>query len=146
MKYSLANYILTIKSDDPNASQIFGDDISIGGEGDAIGSISFSREGSMWSTESFSTGAWIHNKNLSRVGTAEIEISQLAPQVAKFIQICNVYYGSDYKGFTLSLTDTEQNPIAEGIDCYITKVPEQNFGSSAGRQTWSFTCGQVNFK
>lgn len=146
MKYSLANYILTIKSNNVNAQAIFGNDISIGGEGSYVGSITFSRQTEMWSTSGFATGGWIHNKNLDRHGTVDVELSQLAPQVGRFIQLCNVYYASDYEGFTLTLTDSEQNQIVECIDCYITKIPNQVFGESAASQTWSFTCGQINYK
>lgn len=146
MKYSLANYILTVKPNDTNAQAVFGNDISIGGEGNYVGSISLSRQTEMWSTSAFATGAWIHNKNLDRHGTVDIELSQLAPQVGRFIQLCNVYYASDYEGFTLTLTDSEQNQIAECIDCYITKIPNQVFSETAGTQTWTFTCGQINYK
>ena len=143
MKYSLANYILTIKSNNTNAQAVFGNDISIGGEGSYVGSITFSRQTEMWSTSGFATGGWIHNKNL---GTVTIEISQLAPQVGRFIQLCNVYYASDYEGFTLTLTDSEQNQIVECIDCYITTIPNQSFAESVGTQSWTFTCGQINYK
>lgn len=146
MKYSLADYILTIKPNELNAQAVFGNDISIGGEGDYVGSISLSRQNDMWSTTTFTTGAWIHNKNLSRSGSVSVQLNQLAPQVGRFIQLCNVYYGSDYEGFTLTLTDSEQNQIAECIDCYITGIPEQTFGDNAADQTWKFTCGQINYK
>lgn len=141
MKYSLANYILSIDADDAAIRSMFGA-ISIGGEGDAIGSISLS-VGEMWSTKGYATGAWVHEKSLDRHGTASVSINQLSPTVAKLIQLAKLYYGEDYNGFTLTITDISGNKIATCTDCYITGIPQQSFGTSASDQTWSFTCGRI---
>ena len=145
MRYSLANYILSVDSNDPEIKSIFGT-ISIGGEGSYVGSINLSLANPQWSTTGYSTGGWVHNKNLDRHGTATVSLNQLSEPVAKFIQLCKLYYSTtDYEGFTLSLTDVAGNNIASCIDCYISQIPDQTYEDQAGMQSWAFTCGQINF-
>lgn len=146
MRYSLANYILTIANDDANVNALFGN-VQIGGEGDAVASITIQHQTDLWSTEGYATGAWVHNKNLDRHGTAEINISQLTDAVAKFKQFVNLFYSAsdsnDVQGSTLTLSDTEGNVIAICEDCYPTRIPAQAFGNTAADQTWTFTCGRI---
>lgn len=143
-RYSLANYILSIDSNDPTIKNIFGT-ISVGGEGNCLDSITIGDIPNQWETTGFSTGAWIHNKNLSKTGKVTLSLSQLSEQVAKFIKLCNIYYSGDYDGLTLSLTDNQGNKVCSCIDCYIQKIPDQSFTTSSGMQSWVFTCGQINF-
>lgn len=142
MRYSLANYILSIKPDDPEINALFGT-ISVGGEGSAIGSITVQTQQNIWQTTGYATGAWVHHKDLSRIGTCEVRINQLTDAVAKFKKMCAMFYQADYAGFTLSLSDNEGNKVCDAIDSYIVKIPAQEFGSQATDQTWSFTCGQI---
>lgn len=144
MKYSLANYILSIQPDDPALARMF-NTVSVGGEGDALSTISISLDADLWSTDGFATGAWVHNKNLSRIGSISVTISQLSDRITKFKQMCNVYYNNDYSGFTLTLSDSEGNKVCTALDSYLTKIPEQSFTESAGTQTWNFTCGEITF-
>lgn len=143
-RYSLANYILSIDSNDSTIKNMFGT-ISVGGEGNYLDSISISLGNNLWDTTGFATGAWVHNKNLSRVGTASLNLSQLSDSVSKFIKLCNTYYSGDYDGLTLSVVDNQGNKICTCIDCYIQKIPDQEFGATAGMQNWVFTCGQISF-
>lgn len=143
-RYSLANHILSIKPNDPTIEAMFGT-ISIGGEGSYNDSIRIRRNNNMWDTTGYATGAWVHNKNLSRTGVVEISLNQLSDQVAKFITLCDTYYTGDYEGFTISLSKIDGNKIATALDCYITKVPDQEFLDSAQSQVWSFTCGQISY-
>lgn len=144
MKYSLANYILSIQSNDSSLSSLF-QNVYIGGEGSALDNITISMNSEMWSTSGFATGAWVHNKNLNRTGTVSINISQLSTNVMRFKQMLSVFYGGDYEGFTLSLTDSTGAKVATCIDCYVIKIPDQAFGNDAGMQSWSFTCGEITF-
>lgn len=143
MKYSLANYILSVTSNDSVLQQI--GPVSIGGEGKHVGSISLNRKDDMFSTDSFATGGYVHNKNLSRVGTANVQLSQLSDAVTKFILLAETFLTGDYDGFTLTLSTNDGREIATCVDCYIVKVPEQTYESSAGNQTWTFTCGEINY-
>ena len=102
MRYSLANYILSIDSNDERIKSLFGT-ISIGGEGSYLGSIAVGLATSMFSTSGYPTGGWVHNKNLDRHGTTTVTLNQLSDKVAKFIQLCKLFYQEDYDGFTLSL-------------------------------------------
>lgn len=143
MRYSLADYILSIKSDDPNL-QSFGT-ISVGGEGDAIDSISIELDSNMWDTTGFATGAWIHDKNLSRTGKVAITLSQLSDKVAKFVQLAKVFYTGDFEGLTMSVTDSSGQEVALCEDCYVVKIPRQDFAARAANQTWTFTAGKITF-
>lgn len=143
-RYSLANYILSINPNDDNIKNMFGT-ISLGGEGNYLDNISIGGLPNLWDTTGFATGAWVHNKNLSKVGTATVNLSQLSEQINKFIKLCNIYYSGDYDGLTLSLSDNQGNKVCTCVDCYIQKIPDQEFGATAGMQSWVFTCGQINF-
>lgn len=146
MRYSLANYYLSIDNANEKVKALFGD-VRIGGEGDAVSSISVSTSNNLWDTQGYATGAWVHNKNLSRVGTAEISLSQLTDAVAKFKTFVNYFYlasdENDVQGSTLTLTDSSGKIICTCYDCYPVKVPAQEFGATAAEQRWSFTCGKV---
>ena len=143
-KYSLSDYILSFTSNDSIIDNIFGS-VSIGGEGSYLGSITIGGLPNLWDTTSFATGGWVHNKNLSRTGTVNITLNQLSDAVAKFIQLCNTYYTGDFDGLTLSLTDRNGQLVAECIDCYIQKIPDQSFNESSSDQTWTFTSGKISF-
>lgn len=143
-RYSLANYILSIESNDPTIKNIFGT-VSVGGEGNYLESMTISQTNDLWTTSGYATGAWVHTKNLSRIGTVEVSLSQLSNQISKFIKLCNTYYTGDYDGCTLTLTDNLGNLIATCVDCYIQKIPDQGFQSAAQNQSWTFTCGQITF-
>lgn len=144
MKYSLANYILSIDCNDDRLKSIFGT-ISIGGEGNYLDSITLSQPTSLYSTTGYATGAWVHNKNLDRHGSATLSLNQISNAVAKFIQLAKLFYTDDYEGFTLSLSDIAGNKIATCVDCYIEKIPDQAYTASAQNQSWTFTCGQINY-
>lgn len=144
MKYSLAKYILTISANDPKIRDIF-DELTFGGDGSLVGSITFSRSNNMWETTSFATGGYVHNKNLSKVGSVDLSLNQLAKGIRQLIDASEAFFGSDYEGFTLTLTTNEGQKVASAISCYITKTPNQVFENQAQSQTWSFTCGEVNF-
>ena len=142
MKYSLSDYHMNVKTNDPALNSIFGE-ISIGGEGSAIDSIEVAIDGNLWDTTGFATGGYVQDKNLSRVGTATISLSQLSKYVNKFKQLCNAYYGGDYDGLTITITDADNNEVAKCEDAMIQKIPTQAFGSKAAMQTWTFTCGKI---
>lgn len=144
-RYSLANYILSISPKDQGIKSMFGV-ISLGGKDSYLGNITISIDPTLWSTKGYATGAWVHDKNLSRVGSCSVSIHQLADEVIKFIRLCQYYYSGDYNGCTLTVSDTKGNKVATCEDCYISKIPDQTFGESSGNQTWSFTCGKVSFQ
>lgn len=143
-KYSLANYILSITPNDPQINTMFGT-ISVGGEGSYLDDVSISMSETMFSTESYATGAWVHNKNLARNGSVTVSLNQLSDTVARFKQMCKTFYAGDYEGFTITLSTNNAENVATCIDCLITKIPDQSFGESAGKQTWTFTAGQISF-
>lgn len=144
MRYSLANYILSIEPNDTTIKTYFGS-ISIGGDGSYLGSLSLSLANPMFTTQGYATGGWSHSKNLDRHGTAALNLNQMCDAVAKLIKLTKLFYTDDYDGFTLSLSDINGQKIATCVDCYIEKIPEQTYGKEATDQSWTFTCGQINF-
>ena len=153
MKYSLADYILTIQpmTTDSAFNLIFGNEgsFTIGGNGDDIGSVSASHDDDLWSTVSYATGGYVHNKNLSKVGKVNVSLNQLAPQVAKLIDLCKVWRSNGTEnGLTLTLTGLSGNDnktVFIATDSYIVKEPEQVFGNTAADQDWQFTVGELTF-
>lgn len=146
MKYSLASYILTITLPESIRNKLKVNEIQIGGSGSYLDSIKLNFNGQLWSVKGDATGSWIHEKNLDRSGTADITLSQLSDAVSKFIKICNFMYTSqndDVNGCTLTLSTLNSRKIAVCNDCMISKIPPQEFGSTATDQTWTFECGQI---
>lgn len=143
-RYCLADYILSIDPDDSNVKAMFGT-ISVGGEGSYTESMTITMDATMWTTTGYATGGWTHDKSLAKNGTVQLSLNQLSDQVAKFKQLCNVYYAGDYEGLTMTLSDIDGNKVCTCIDCYIQKIPEQSFGNSAANQTWTITCGKIVF-
>ena len=104
-----------------------------------------SLEKDLWSTTGFATGGWAHDKNLSRIGSCTISIHQLSDAVIMLIRLCKVYYTGDYAGYTITVADAKGNQVANCIDCYPTKIQDQEFKESSDNQSWEFTCGQITY-
>ena len=145
MRYSLSRYILTIAI--PAKLGFGSKTLSVGGEASYLDSITISFNNALWSTTGDATGSWVHTKNLDRTGTVTVSLSQLANNVSQFKTLCSTYFNaeSDYDGLTLTLKDIDGNEIASCEDCYITKIPDQGFQSTAQQQSWTFTCGKITF-
>lgn len=150
--YSLSRYILSIKF--PEAlqavlSQNLGvnNTIEIGGKGSYLDSFSFNQDKDTWSVDGDDTGSYVFNKTLSRTGTASLTINQMSDQVAKFKALARLYYDNDWEyGLELVLTQYDGGDVEEVVtckDCYITKIPTQQFQSEAQTQSWSFVVGEI---
>lgn len=162
-KYSLADYQLTIgipqsvalklnlKDEEGNLLTSF----TIGGpgengEGSFVGQIAVSRANNLWETEGDNTGSWVHNKNLNRTGTIELQIRQISDRVIELAQLCDIYESiqENVEGLTLTINSSateETVPMATGVDSYIQKQADLTLANTAGLLTWTFTCGQVMF-
>lgn len=145
MRYSLADYILSIKPNDSEIAAMFGT-ISIGGEGNYLDSITIDTNSALWSVQGFATGGWVHNKNLDRSGSATLSLSQLSDAIAKLKKLCLISYVGDYDGFTLTLSNTKGELVATCIDAQISKIPAQDYSETAAMQSWSFVCGKVIYE
>ena len=143
--YSLANYKLTLTTNDEVLKATFGESLTIGGQGKKIGSIKINQTNAPYSIQSFATGGYYYDKSLDRHGDVTINLNQLAEEIAKFKTLLNLYYTGDYNGFTIVLTTNENVKVAECIDCLMTGVPSQDFGTTAGNQDWTFSSGQITF-
>lgn len=159
--YSLADYTVTLKYDDANelttppvVKSIIGSGYTVGGpgnngEGSFMGSISVSRNSTLWETSGDHTGSWVHTKNLDRTGKIEIAINQISEDVIKFSQICSAYetIQGKFGGLQIVVTSAngDQGVVAIGEDCFITQIPEQNLGGTPSDQPWVFTCGRIQF-
>lgn len=150
MRYSLADYTLSVNIP-ASLESVFGKSFTIGGRDNATDSISVELDEDQWSTDAFATGAYVHNKSYARNGKVTISVSQLSDAVVKLKRIAMKLYSGDYAGVNLALDQAAIGKANDGdvfiaTDCYPTKIPSQEFGESAGKQTWTFTCGQITFK
>lgn len=160
-RYSLADYILSVKVPD-ELRVIFGADstdetnsldnvISIGGNGSYVGQIQISLKEAMWSTNGDHTGSWVHNKNLNKTGTLEVQLNQVSDQIKVLIRLYETYYSSDTitEGLTITVNKAvgggNQETVCTCTDCYIQEIPNQSFGDNAATQDWIFTCGKIDF-
>lgn len=149
MRYSLADYTLSINIPE-SLQSVFGKSFTIGGRDNATDSITVELDNDQWNTESYATGAYVHNKNYSRTGKVSISMSQLNEAISKLKRIAMKLYSGDYGGVTLSLDQAAIGTKNDGDvfiakDCYPVKIPNQEFGETSGKQTWTFTCGQITF-
>lgn len=169
-RYALADYQLTVtipvnsatNTNDTGYMQILqraglqsGTTITIGGPGEGegkygsfVGSINVKRNKELWTTEGDATGSWVHNKNLDRTGTIDVEITQVSSQVVQLVYLCNAYESvSDaVGGLHLEIKNIASGEnIADAIDCYIAKAPDHPFGDTAAKLTFSFTCGRITY-
>lgn len=151
MRYSLASHSVQFATEDEQISKLFGK-LQIGGEGNAIGSISVAIDATLWNTKTYATGAWVHEKSFSRSGKVSVNISQLSPTIAKLITLCNMFYkdvadgldNNSIDGITINVMEgSKQIAICE--DCYPMKIPSQDFGESSADQMWEFTSGRITF-
>lgn len=149
--YSLAKYVVVFDFPDNLPNEILrGQSLRIGGTESFLGNITFSRNSNLWSTDTDSTGSWVHNQNLDRHGTIDLNINQISDDVSRLIQICNIFESTSVlNGMTISLIPTGgesgTDTYATAIDCMPVKIPNQSFGSTASTQTWSFTAGRIDF-
>lgn len=150
--YSLADYILTLGVDSTSLRNLLGlstNTISIGGEGQFLGSVKVAYTSDQWTTKADATGSWCHSKSYDQSGQFTLEINQMAPAVIRFIGIVSAYYSSTEikDGFTLTLKKAGNNETFNvvGEDCRIVKITDQEFGNEAADQSWSFTSGRITF-
>lgn len=150
--YSLADYILTLGVDSASLRAMLGlssNSISIGGEGQYLGSVKVSYATDQWTTKADATGSWTHSKSYDQHGTFTVDINQMSPAVIKFIGIVSAYYSSTQikDGFTLTLKKAGNNDTfnSVGEDCRVVKIPDQEFEPEAKDQSWVFTSGRISF-
>lgn len=144
--YSLADHILTVALPQRLVSQFGTEFISVGGEGSYLDSITIRIDNRLFDTVGDYTGSWHHNKNLNAQGSVSVSINQLSPQVARFKRLCNLFKNGDYEGLTLTVKTLQGTLISTALDCYISKIPDQDFRGTAQNQTWDFTSGKVTIE
>lgn len=155
-RYSLADYTCKITLPDNlytnEGVSLAGKVITLGGpgktgiEGSFVGSIAVSRSADMWSTEGDPTGSWTHTKNLNRTGSVAISLSQISNDIVLLNMIAAIYENDTYQNTGMSIKVFRNDTIVANCeDCYITRVPSQDFGSTAAMQTWTLTAGRVTF-
>lgn len=147
MRYSLAEYLVTITIPTDLASAFGTNSISIGGEKSYLDNISAAYSTSQWSIAGDDTGGYVHNKSLNRTGTVTLSLSQVSPQISKFKTLCNLFYNSteDYDGLTITVSDLQGNVVCTCEDCMISGIPQQSFGSTAQPQNWTMNVGTLTF-
>lgn len=153
-RYSLADYqlILTIPDEIPT-SVISTRNIAIGGpgengEGSFVGTITVSRNTDAWKTTGDATGSWVHELSLDKTGICSVNINQISDLVIRLTQLCSIFESiqGNYPGLTITINSNSSEdgmPICICEDCYITKIPDQQFQTASQPQEWRFTCGRV---
>lgn len=146
MKYSLAKYSLTITTNDSRLQEIFGESLTIGGQGSTTDSISVSQSSGPMQINAYATGGYVFSQSYDRSGTASININQVSDAVNKLKKLLKATYTIEYDPFTIVVSDNEGNQVVSCKDCYLgNSLPTQSFSESAADQTWNFICGQVTF-
>ena len=103
-QYSLADYQLTIGLSDNVARQLGLRDangnlltnFTIGGpgednQGSFVGQIVVTRNTNLFSTTGDATGSWVHDKNLDRTGSIQVDITQISDDVITLVQLCQMF-------------------------------------------------------
>ena len=163
-RYALADYQITVSIPTGGgeynrilqmAGLTGGTSITIGGDGEGegkygsfVGSINVKRNKELWTTDGDATGSWVHNKNLDRTGTIDVELTQVSDQIVQLAYLCSAYESvSDaVEGLHLEVKNTASgSKIVDAIDCYITKIPDHPFQDTAQKLTFSFTCGRIMY-
>lgn len=154
-RYSLSDHTVQVQIPDglagfSNKVLTFGGPGNNGQDGSFVGNITVARNANTWSTEADATGSWVHNKSLARNGSVTLQIRQVSDDIIRLIMLARTYENDDraYKGCTITVNAVRNgNPVivASAEDCYITKIPNQEFGDTAAMQTWEWTAGRVTF-
>lgn len=155
--YALSDYIITITGI-PSGVLLNGEtQYSIGGsgqngyEGSFLDSITLTRRNETFTTEGDTTGSWVHNKSLNRIGAVSININQISSDVIILSTICKAFENTTDKAFRKGMKITvspSYNPnlvVAEAYDCFVGKQEDQVLGPTANNQNWSFTAGRIEF-
>ena len=151
-RYALSDYTVTVTVPAALISGRIGDLVlHFGGPGENqkgsfMGSITLSRSTATWSTSADATGSWIHNKTLDRTGTVALNIRQVSDDVIRLTMISQAYENdlSGIGGCTITVSAGDK-VVATANDCYITKIPDKEYGNEAAEQTWNWTAGQIIF-
>lgn len=157
-RYSLTDYILSIKVPEELRSSFIADyietgedSISIGGDSSYVGSIVVNQSTNQWTTEGDVTGSWVHNKSKNQTGTIVVSITQVSDKINLLNRLFQTYYSVDTvtDGLTLTLNKTLGSGntalVATGTDCYIQSRPSFSYKDNADSQEWTFTCGRITF-
>jgi len=147
MRYSLADYVLTISIPQKLRTALGITTISVGGEGSYLDNFSFSMRKDTWETQGDDTGGWIHTKSYNRIGDASLTLNMLSEQVVQLTRLFNIYFSSEQldEGVTITLSDASSNTVVTCNDCYVKRIPDLSIQASPGTRTWQFTCGQIIF-
>lgn len=146
MRYSLSDYTATIKL--PASLSAIASSISIGGQGSYLDTVDVGLDNDLWSMSSYSTGGYVLNKNLARTGTITFTLNQLADVCSRLRTLQAAYYPSDAEAIddpcTIEISNKE-GTIVSATDCYLQKIPNQQYQAQASTQSWTFLCGVINF-
>lgn len=142
--YSLSDYRLSITFNNVTLRNAFGT-ITIGGQGSTTDSISVEPNGTLYSTASYATGGYVHEKNLDKTGKAKVSLNQMSEACYVLNNVVKMYYQANYEGATISVVDADGRTVATCKDCVPTSQPARTFGQSSGMLDWEWTCGVIDF-
>lgn len=148
-QYSLLDYSLSItlrSSTSADATEtVF--NVPIGGAGNYLGSIKFTKSTDNVSKFVDATGAGVFAFTNDHSGTVDIEISQVSDAIADIItQLADKYHGD--KGFWRdALIDIVMNkgtqPVIEATNCMLVKMPDFVVANEPAQRTFSFLAMEI---
>jgi hypothetical protein len=148
VKIAFPNQLLAVSGTTASGNRV----ITLGGPGEDgisgsfVGQITVARAAETWSTEADATGSWVHNKTLDRHGTVTINIRQVSDAVIQLQMLSQAYESHDLSVGGMSIqVYSGNNLIANCDDCYIVKIPDQDYDERAKEQSWSFTAGRITY-
>jgi len=150
--YSLLDYSISITKNDSVSANTTIPDITFGGYGNYLGSITVSRDIEHVTKTVDASGAGVFNFVNDKSGSISIEISQVSNEIAELIEVINGYVSSEtytYKNriydITISRTGDSDFSIT-GTYCMIAGVPEMRFNRDVSTYTWKFICMEIDYK
>lgn len=126
----------------PNYEQI-----TIGGNGSMVGSVSMSRSNAAFGVTGYADGSYAASYTKNRTGSVSIQLSQASSLVArltKFVNWCEANY--NLAESTITVLDSMGNIQGYASGVYPDKLPDNTVGESVQNRTFEFSAGVISFE
>lgn len=135
--FSLASVTLTINNEN------FGN-VTIGGGGKLLGSVSYSFRNNLFDVTSTADGGAAVSFNKSLAGDVSLSLRQTAEKIdelSEFIKKCRTEPEKAEATITCRDGSGNINFVANG--CFPNKIPENTMGETPGDRTFGFVCCEI---
>lgn len=118
--------------------------ITIGGAGKLLGSVSYSYDDDLFSMESTPDGGYVGNFNGSKKGKFTIRFKQTSSHIAELTEYINKCRDNPEQAMaTLRITDSLGNIAATGNGVFPVRIPENTISESVGERAFEFVAGEI---